>query len=159
MKMRPTQVNGLLSTDAYGVGCPSGKKTAAGCPPRRLPALQAPTPETAVRPIRGGRQLGVKGYGIACQGETLGSPWPPLAIRAFKDEGVFCFLSGISPDSSAKWYHQIEHRQKNRARFSLVQIRDDSRRHRCVCAFANTDLLDKRLAEYCAKLILLVRVV
>jgi hypothetical protein len=52
----------------YGVRYPRGYEMAAG----RLPCKQA-TPES------------VEGLGMAGPDETQGSPWPPLAIRLWKE--------------------------------------------------------------------------
>jgi hypothetical protein len=54
---------GLKVSEAYGVGCPKGKKMAAG----------HMTDSGVAHP------QGLEGSGMAGQGETLGSPWPPLA--------------------------------------------------------------------------------
>jgi hypothetical protein len=57
---------------------PRGKKTTA-----RHPPCGWATPQTAVRPFGGvDRPQGIEGSGMAGLGETLGSLWIPLPVRA-----------------------------------------------------------------------------
>jgi hypothetical protein len=56
----------------YGVGYPRGKKTAAGRPPNSRKAVWGVA-----------RPQGVERLGLAGPGETLGSPWIPLPVRAW----------------------------------------------------------------------------
>jgi hypothetical protein len=40
------------------------------------------------------RPQGVKGWGMAGLGKTLGSPWPPLSIRLWSKESVLTSIEG-----------------------------------------------------------------
>jgi hypothetical protein len=58
------------------VGCPKEKKKAVGHPKNDRKAVSAVA-----------RPQGIEGSGMAGPGKTLGSPWPPLAIRScYEDE-------------------------------------------------------------------------
>ena len=70
----------VFCTGPYRKGYPRGKKMAAGHPP-----CGWATPPT-IRPygrLGVARPQGVEGLGMAGPGETLGSPWIPLPVRAW----------------------------------------------------------------------------
>jgi hypothetical protein len=49
---------------------------------RRLPALRVGHTQNGRKAVSGVHRQGIEGSGMAGQGDTLGSPWIPLAIRA-----------------------------------------------------------------------------
>jgi hypothetical protein len=67
-----------VSVRGRGVQHGVSKGVEDGC---RLPTLWVATPETAKKPFQGGHLQGVKVKGMAGHSNTIGSPWPPLAIR------------------------------------------------------------------------------
>jgi hypothetical protein len=81
LQARSYSISSSPKVDSRPVRCGVPKGVEDGC---RLPVLQAGHPRNGCKAVSGVARLqGVEGLGMAGLGETLGSPWIPLAIRAW----------------------------------------------------------------------------